>query len=204
MKFDVWYSSNNMAGCGTGVVGEDISAPRIFFDHHSTPPRKRLIGRVFMRFQVFEAALLRLHRHSHSRPYWRRLWVVQELLLNKKVHFLCGQKRFSWKNIGTLMIDVEEEMAIAEFQDKSPKQFSKSPKTHFLYFPRKLFLGASGFKQSRTYALWAALTIFTDFKCAEPRDQVTKCTACRAWFTPTNELLLIILNLRKRFSTTSC
>lgn len=42
-------------------------------------------------------------RHLFERDYWRRVWVLQEVLLSRKAFVLCGDKVCSWESIMTLL-----------------------------------------------------------------------------------------------------
>ncbi|KAL6707476.1 hypothetical protein ACN47E_004046 [Coniothyrium glycines] len=39
-----------------------------------------------------------------QRPYWRRLWILQEVLMSKSASVLCGNKRCGWSSLGELFI----------------------------------------------------------------------------------------------------
>lgn len=43
-----------------------------------------------------------------ARPYWKRLWILQELLLAKDVKVLCGKWSFDWDELAKLLKDVPE------------------------------------------------------------------------------------------------
>jgi hypothetical protein len=36
------------------------------------------------------------------RSYWSRLWIVQELMFSRKVHFVCGNVMIGWKSVAPL------------------------------------------------------------------------------------------------------
>jgi hypothetical protein len=42
-----------------------------------------------------------------ERDYWKRIWIVQEILLAKKVTFLCGQQQVSGNKMQGLMTDLQ-------------------------------------------------------------------------------------------------
>jgi Heterokaryon incompatibility protein (HET) len=35
--------------------------------------------------------------HLLTRPYWYRVWIVQEIVLSKNIVFFCGSRKFSWQ-----------------------------------------------------------------------------------------------------------
>jgi len=39
-----------------------------------------------------------------QRPYWGRLWILQEILMAQNILVLCGNKSFSWKKLESLFI----------------------------------------------------------------------------------------------------
>jgi hypothetical protein len=42
------------------------------------------------------------------RPYWDRLWILQEVLFGQHILVLCGDKRCSWKELKDLFIPQHE------------------------------------------------------------------------------------------------
>jgi hypothetical protein len=42
-----------------------------------------------------------------KRPYWKRVWIVQEILKARRLVFICGQQYFSWNQIRQLVADAE-------------------------------------------------------------------------------------------------
>lgn len=42
--------------------------------------------------------------HLCARVYWRRLWIVQELLLSNDIHICCGRYAFAWNDIARLAV----------------------------------------------------------------------------------------------------
>lgn len=50
------------------------------------------------------AALLKLF----SRPYWKRVWVVQEILLARNVIIMCGAKFLDWSSISLILASMRE------------------------------------------------------------------------------------------------
>jgi hypothetical protein len=39
-----------------------------------------------------------------GRPYWNRLWILQEILMGQAILVLCGNKSFHWENLENLFI----------------------------------------------------------------------------------------------------
>ncbi|KAF7531295.1 hypothetical protein G7054_g8997 [Neopestalotiopsis clavispora] len=42
-----------------------------------------------------------------ERPYWRRMWIIQELLHARKITVWCGTKYFDWSDIEALYLKLE-------------------------------------------------------------------------------------------------
>ncbi|KAH7077887.1 hypothetical protein BKA63DRAFT_376351, partial [Paraphoma chrysanthemicola] len=42
-----------------------------------------------------------------ERPYWKRIWIVQEIMLAKKATIWCGNKQVSWNKLQQLMADLQ-------------------------------------------------------------------------------------------------
>lgn len=110
---------------------------------------------------------------SHQ-PYWRQVWVIQELLLGKKVRFLCGHKEFSWDDMRCLLDNVqthsetEPGQAYGHYVEKS----WESPDNDFHYFPSRIFSMKYLSNTSRIAELFIVIGTFSAFECADPRDRV--------------------------------
>lgn len=128
------------------------------------PEEKKAFELLLEEKKAFEALM--------RRPYWRRVWVVQELLLGKQVRFLCGQKEFSWGNMINLIINVAKEKAMGQGNENKGERLLNPPENNFLHFPTRIFSRKSFFVLSPRDFLWVALSMFADFECAEPRDRV--------------------------------
>jgi hypothetical protein len=42
-------------------------------------------------------------RNLFERMYWRRIWIIQEILLARQTWVLCGSRIFSWTNLENLV-----------------------------------------------------------------------------------------------------
>lgn len=57
-----------------------------------------------------------------SRPYWRRVWIVQEVCLGKNLRLLCGPRVIEWSDFMAMTRDLLE---LSEYHDKSELIFDE-------------------------------------------------------------------------------
>lgn len=96
-----------------------------------------------------------------SRPYWRRLWVFQELRLAREVRLMCGEKTVEWHQISAVM----------DSADSGPKRLRhvdtvevalRSPAVRMI----RLKL------QSVDTTLWSLVRLTSHLRCLDVRDKV--------------------------------
>jgi hypothetical protein len=102
-----------------------------------------------------------------ERPYWSRLWIVQEISLSKKADVWCGSAR----------VDIE---AIATFIKARPFYLpsSKNPDAaagvliHVKEATQIMFYNRPDGNRPGTYSVMAAVAFFADNQCHDPRDKI--------------------------------
>ena len=45
---------------------------------------------------LFDRSVCKAFRHLFKRPWWQRIWVIQEVLLAKDARLLCGEQQCAW------------------------------------------------------------------------------------------------------------
>jgi len=93
---------------------------------------------------------LRLLHHFFQRDYWRRLWIVQEIMLAREVVVLCGSMKFRWESLRRLVMEPSTSWPLP---------------VHPLFlqkYPHQPNVGNS----------FAILITFTSNSCADSRDKV--------------------------------
>ncbi|QDS73245.1 hypothetical protein FKW77_004088 [Venturia effusa] len=95
-----------------------------------------------------------------SRPYWTRLWVVQEFKVAAQNLILCGTFVLEWSKLYYF------DKLIWEFVD-SDLEITKTPACWFIGSKE---VGGPPFEPS--YHLWSAVTFYSTKICADPRDKI--------------------------------
>lgn len=67
--------------------------------------RQELVMKCFTGKKIHLAIDSALHSIC-VRPYWKRVWIVQEILSVREVELLCGSKRLSWSNFVTALGEI--------------------------------------------------------------------------------------------------
>jgi Heterokaryon incompatibility protein (HET) len=52
------------------------------------------------------------------RPYWNRLWIIQELVLAKSIYVLCGSEYQSWESLEKLASNMEDKDCMGLFSQE--------------------------------------------------------------------------------------
>jgi hypothetical protein len=71
-------------------------------------------------FRDFSNPRLLSRNHLFLRPFWRRVWIIQELLLAPDIEFMCGYKRVSYSNMSIWIRQMKIEI------EKDPTFFTSS------------------------------------------------------------------------------
>jgi hypothetical protein len=111
-----------------------------------------------------------------TRPYWKRIWIVQEITNAQSVKIHCGSNSLSWQTIDCI------ELNNKTFQDPSlPLQtarryaslFAKGPIRRIMNQRKwtRHWIRSQGWEQNSTSFL-NLLERFRDFNCTDPRDKV--------------------------------
>jgi Heterokaryon incompatibility protein (HET) len=87
-----------------------------------------------------------------SRPYWQRLWVLQEILLASRVVIYCGTEKIDWEILESLLSYLED----------IP---SARPATTIIEHKSRTI------STSRA-TLWNVFDAFSEWQCDDPRDKV--------------------------------
>jgi hypothetical protein len=111
-------------------------------------------------------------RKLFNRPYWTRLWIIQEVRLARKVMFLCGSKELSWD-------DVMQYMSGQEWTKYSNVQLHyKTLSSHVLHLflfenIENFWVSPPPIKQTTCSGkLWRLVDSYCYFSCIDPRDKI--------------------------------
>lgn len=97
-----------------------------------------------------------------SRPYWKRIWIVQEVGVARNIQIVCGKDQLSWNDFSQLFLKISTSKAIAVAE---AVQSIKSSLASRLQTQRTAY-------QSHGCTLWRLLRDFADSLCAVPHDKV--------------------------------
>lgn len=105
-----------------------------------------------------------------ARPYWRRLWIIQEVVLARNVTFLCGARQLSWLAVKTfahgwhVTRNIRAHVTtLFSIHDDGDLQ-SSSARSHWL--------GSYTRGYDATGSLRELVYRSCDFECSDPRDKI--------------------------------
>ncbi|KAK0115596.1 hypothetical protein ONS96_014045 [Cadophora gregata f. sp. sojae] len=103
------------------------------------------------------------------REYWRRMWIVQEIVTAKKLVVYCGADELEWEEVLKFMFLVYENPA-ALSKHRRPEMVTRFMNVCDGLLPANL----NNMKNSegRHGSLWANLSFFRYYKCTDERDKV--------------------------------
>lgn len=99
-----------------------------------------------------------------TRPYWRRLWVLQELLLAQRAIIICGEKIISYTDFVTFS-------SLASQTAPVPRASEAFGYSAFLSSPA-LSMVSRALARPEERTLWAYLWATQQLQCADPRDKI--------------------------------
>ncbi|KAK5696240.1 hypothetical protein LTR17_024375 [Elasticomyces elasticus] len=99
-----------------------------------------------------------------SRPYWKRLWVFQELSLAKEVQLVCGTVTIPWDDFKGFTAAMQSVVLTPRVVNMCEYQaMCASPAVKMVQH---------AFDRSRSTELWDLMFGLGHLRCAEPRDKV--------------------------------
>ena len=114
-------------------------------------------ARLYMTMMCFILALRALLR----RPYWKRLWVCQEVLLAKKIRVFCGPSQCDGMDLA----------AAGAFYNTIIDALNS-----WAHYSLEVILVPVGFHsreaEGRTFTFLKAMCLFTNYECVDPRNKV--------------------------------
>ena len=103
-------------------------------------------------------------RQLFNRPYFNRMWIVQEVVLGKNISFLCGTKSISWSQMVGGVCDMYQRRS-------SPRALYPRTLLAQLYHAKRRYWGRDG-KGGKNAYLLAFLLILESRECYDPRDKL--------------------------------
>jgi ankyrin repeat protein len=96
-----------------------------------------------------------------SRPYWRRLWVFQEIWLARQIRLMCGSKTVPWSHFHALMEHAHARSGISQLDDNT-EAVANSPAMRM----RNLNI------ESVDTKLWSLVQGTIHLRCFDIRDKI--------------------------------
>lgn len=113
-----------------------------------------------------------------ARPYWRRLWIIQEVVLARKVIFLCGAPQLSWLATKTFVQRQHVTRAADVINAHVTKLFTIHERRFYhgdnptSFSARSILLDSCTGGFGATESLRALVYKCCDFECSDPRDKI--------------------------------
>jgi hypothetical protein len=99
-----------------------------------------------------------------SRPYWHRLWVLQELKLANRKDLMCGSEVIPWQHFETFMLFIDRGF-------NNYTTFALSERTRYIYSGAAMRMIRLMSTPAGT-SLWNLLNMSVHLQCEETRDRV--------------------------------
>lgn len=107
-----------------------------------------------------------------ARPYWRRMWIVQELLLARRVLIYCGDESFQWEDIHQTLVYHRERGGLLE-EEKLMNDYREQSSGWRLVLGRQSFLvERRSNKRGDSQKLDNLVAEWGDQECQDVRDKV--------------------------------
>ncbi|KAK0750806.1 heterokaryon incompatibility protein-domain-containing protein [Schizothecium vesticola] len=117
-------------------------------------------------------------RELLSRPWWNRVWIVQEAVVGKKVIFMVGSEQFDWENVERSLDRIRKGRALQGTGAvevfgivMNPEMYSAQDETYQLIARLRKAWQANKFDLS----IYELLYDFRHLQCTNQRDRVFGC-----------------------------
>ncbi|KAH8895997.1 hypothetical protein GQ53DRAFT_743913 [Thozetella sp. PMI_491] len=110
-------------------------------------------------------------RRFLQRPYWKRIWIIQEAVLATRLYILCGTKSLSWDDLSLVCVQFGTPTKVLE------SIFDEFPHLRRLHLTHELFPLTSirAFRYSRDvnfFSIFYVILMTSRAKATDPRDHI--------------------------------
>ncbi|RSL98678.1 hypothetical protein CEP52_010234 [Fusarium oligoseptatum] len=108
-----------------------------------------------------------------SRVYWRRIWIIQEVLLAREIRIVCGPRCMNWNKLNSFFGGMEFSMLQSGSQFHGSQRVSKIMNAPgYILVKEKAFLETNPQLKEQGAPISDLLLSFGDFQCRDRRDKV--------------------------------
>ncbi|KAF2672194.1 hypothetical protein BT63DRAFT_422702 [Microthyrium microscopicum] len=133
--------------------------------------------------ELFEKELNEAFLALFHRDYWKRMWIVQEVLLARKLSILCGDEVCEWSLLVSIASELDYLGQFLRPNGLRVKNASPNPVSRWKFKDLQAQTGASraffilkdgddSKRLSQTWQLSQLIQIWKQQECADPRDRV--------------------------------
>lgn len=108
-----------------------------------------------------------------SRVYWRRIWIIQEVLLAREIRIVCGPRCMNWNKLNSFFGGMEFSMLQSGSQFHGSQRASKIMNAPgYILVKEKAFLETNPQLKEQGAPISDLLLSFGNFECRDRRDKV--------------------------------
>ncbi|KAI8657946.1 HET domain-containing protein [Fusarium keratoplasticum] len=108
-----------------------------------------------------------------SRVYWRRIWIIQEVLLAREIRIVCGLRCMNWNKLNSFFGGMEISMLQSGSQFHGSQRASKIMNAPgYILVKEKAFLETNPQLKEQGAPISDLLLSFGNFECRDRRDKV--------------------------------
>ncbi|UPK93875.1 hypothetical protein LCI18_004810 [Fusarium solani-melongenae] len=108
-----------------------------------------------------------------SRVYWRRIWIIQEVLLAREIRIVCGLRCINWNKLNSFFGGMEFSMLQSGSQFHGSQRASKIMNAPgYILVKEKAFLETNPQLKEQGAPISDLLLSFGNFECRDRRDKV--------------------------------
>ncbi|RTE72596.1 hypothetical protein BHE90_012986 [Fusarium euwallaceae] len=108
-----------------------------------------------------------------SRVYWRRIWIIQEVLLAREIRIVCGPRCMNWNKLNNFFGGMEFSMLQSGSQFHGSQRVSKIMNAPgYILVKEKAFLETNPQLKEQGAPISDLLLSFGGFQCRDRRDKV--------------------------------
>lgn len=174
------YTNAKLVAVWLGEAADDSNSAVHFIRNHSSISRDSP-GDKYSRIQLAIGSLF-------ARPYWNRLWIIQELKLARSIIFFCGGRDIAGSEMQDYINSFKRTPRIPEYQDKyflSPvsrrilagETFQYQRVSHTAADPRgpyadPILLQTDDNERIPAVRFLRRVYLYCSHQCADPRDKI--------------------------------
>jgi hypothetical protein len=165
--------THRLLGKSTKKTSRVLSQSRVFYGQNPNKIGYSYQGDPDALRMVLDAKIGDAIFSLFSRVYWRRIWIIQEVLLAREIRIVCGPRCMNWNKLNSFFGGMEFSMLQSGSQFHGSQRASKIMNAPgYILVKEKAFLETNPQLKKQGAPISDLLMSFGNFECRDRRDKV--------------------------------